>query len=88
MAKTRKHRTHRGYVAAVKRGLKSGKYKTTCKKFTRDFCFTKRGKPVRCGLYGAQYKKPIRRTFSRCVDTVTKRFVSKHICTCRRGAKK
>jgi hypothetical protein len=84
MAKSSRYRTHRGYVAAVKRGLKSGKYRTSCKKITRDYCYTKRGKPVRCGLYGAQYKKPLRRTFYRCVDGVTKRFAPERFCHCPR----
>lgn len=84
MAKHSKYRTQRGYVAAVKRGLKSGKYKVICKKFTRDFCYTKRGKPVRCGLHGAQYRPPIRRTFKRCVDKASGRFAPKRFCTCKR----
>jgi len=90
MAKRRgKYKTHRGYVSAVKRGLKSGKYKTTCKKFTRSFCFTTRGKPVSCkGAIGRQYRKPIRRSFYRCIDAVTKRFASKHFCSCKRGKKR
>jgi len=88
MAKSKGYRTHRGYTAAVRRGLRSGKYKTTYKKITRDFCYTKRGRPVRCGLYGAQYKKPIRRSFYRCIDAVTKRFASKWMCNCKRKNKK
>ena len=88
MAKSRGYRTRRGYISAVHRGLKSGKYKTKCVKITRDFCYTKRGRPVRCGLYGAQYNKPLRRTFERCVDAVTRRFTSSQFCHCKRGKKR
>jgi hypothetical protein len=88
MAKSKGYRTHRGWSAAVKRGIKSGKYKTTCKKITRQYCFTKRGKPVRCGLHGAQYRAPITRSFSRCIDAVTKRFAASRFCHCKNSKRR
>lgn len=84
-----KSKACRGYVSSVKRWKKAGKYRTACRTFTRTFCFTTRGKPVSCkGAIGKQYRKPIRRTFQRCVDKVSGRFASKHFCNCKRGKKR
>lgn len=83
-----KSKAYRGYLSSVKRWKKAGRYRTTCKKITRTFCFTTRGKPVSCkGAIGKQYKRPIRRSFYRCVDAVSKRFAPSSLCprSCKRG---
>lgn len=84
MARRRKY-SYRRHVAAwksgIRRGLKSGRYRSKCTRVTRKYCFTTRGKPVSCkGAIGKQYKKPITRTFGRCRDARTNRFIKSEFC--------
>jgi hypothetical protein len=83
MASKRHYKTRAGYrrgVKAIRRGIKSGKYeRPSCSTFRRRYCFTKRGKPVRCGLYGAQYKSKTH-TSSRCRSKLTGQFKLSQFC--------
>lgn len=87
MAKARrKHSNGRRYAAwksGIKRGLKSGRYKASCGRFSRLYCFTAKGKPTACTGYGPKRKptaKSFRRTISRCRDKATGKFVKSEFC--------
>jgi hypothetical protein len=96
MTKRRQYKTKRGfmsaklrYIAAARAGRKSGRHRTGCKKVTRSYCFTTRGKPVSCkGAIGKQYRRPVRATFYLCYDKTTGRFAYNDLCSCTRRKKK
>jgi hypothetical protein len=80
MARKRTYKTRKGYIKGVRHGIKTGRYeRPKCSTFSHRYCFTKRGKPVRCGLYGAQYKSKTHRS-SRCRSPMTGQFRSSALC--------
>lgn len=81
MSRKKYRRAVGAWKSGIRRGLKSGRYKTKCTRVTRTYCFTTRGKPVSCkGAIGKQYRRPITRTFGRCRDVRTNKFVKSEFC--------
>lgn len=85
MARRRSYKTKSGYTRAMHGGMRRGKIeRPKCSTFRRRYCFTKRGKPVRCGLYGAQYRSKTH-TSKRCRSRATGQFRLSQFCA--RGCK-
>lgn len=72
----RRRGEYRKQMAKVRRGIRSGRFASSCDTFTRPYCFTKRGhKTTKCTGHGG-----VRRSISRCRDRHNGRFTVGRFC--------